>query len=175
MAYLENSSGSTLSSAQAVSASAASTNIFDVTGVGSGVAPVMIGNTGLATNLGTDLGIGQGVAHPGVYFVVTTAGTGAGTVTFAVQAAADNGSYNPGTYYTLTASQAFVGTALTLGLNFYLPLPSIPSNFVGLPRFYQAYYTVASSAAVTVSAYFLMNPPSVKSVTDSVKNFVVTA
>ncbi len=172
MAYLENSSGATLSSAQAITTSTVSTNIFDVTGAGSGNAPVMIGNQGLATNLGTDLGVGQGVAHPGVLFTVTTAGTGAGTISFGIEAAPDNGSYSPGTYTVLTTSQAFVGTALTLGLYFYLPLPPIPSNYTGLPRFYQAVYTVASSATVSVTAEFLMNPPDARSVTDSVKNFI---
>lgn len=172
MAYLEQSSGCTLSSAQAITTSAASTNIFDVTGVGSGVAPVMLGNLGLATNLGTDFGVGQNIAHPGVLFTVTTAGTGAGTIDFEIQAAPDNGSYSPGTYVALSRSDAYVGTALTLGFYLYLPLPPIPSNYTGLPRFYRAFYTVASSATVSVTANFLMNPPDAKSVTDSVKNFV---
>lgn len=172
MAYTEISSGAQLSTAQAITTSVASTNVFDVTGVGAGNAPVMLGNQGLTTNLGTDLGLGQTVAHPGVLFTVTTAGTGAGTIDFEIQAAPDNGSYSPGTYTVLTRSQAFVGTALTSGLTVYLPLPPIPSNYAGLPRFYQAFYTVASTATVSVTAEFLMNPPAVKSVTDSVKNFV---
>jgi hypothetical protein len=171
MAYLEQSSGCILSSAQAITTSAASTNIFDVTGFGSGVAPVMLGNQGLATNLGTDLGIGQNVAHPGVLFTVTTAGTGTGTIDFEIQAAPDNGSYSPGTYVALTRSAPVVGTSLTSGFTVYLPLPPIPSNFSGLPRFYQGYYTVSGTATVSVTAEFLMNPPSIKSVTDSVKNF----
>ena len=171
MAYVENSSGATLSNAQAISSSTVSTNIFDVTGAGSTNAPTMIGNTGLATNLGADLGVGQGVASPGVWFVVTTAGTGSGTISFGIEAAPDNGSYSPGTYTVLTTSQAFVGTALTLGLNFWLPLPPVPSNYSGLPRFYSAVYTVASTAGVSISAYFMMNPPDAHSVNTSVKNF----
>lgn len=171
MAYLENSSGSQLSTAQAITTSAASTNVFDVTGAGAGNAPTMIGNAGLSTNLGTDLGQGQNVAHPGVLFTVTTLGTGAGTVAFGIEAAPDNGSFSPGTYTRLTTSGLNVGTTLTVGLQIYLPLPPVPSNYTGLPRFYRGFYDVASTATVSVTSEFLMNPPSLKSVTDSVKNF----
>jgi hypothetical protein len=171
MAYLELSSGANLSTAQAITTSAASTNVFDVTGAGSGNAPTMIGNSGLATNLGTDLGVGQNVGHPGVLFTVTTAGTGTGTVAYGIEAAPDNGSYSPGTYTRLTTSAAAVGTTLTLGATVYLPLPPIPSTFTGLPRFYRAYYDQTGNGAVSVTANLLMNNPSVKSVTDSVKNF----
>lgn len=165
MAYIENSSGCTLSSSQAISSSSvASTNIFDVTGAGSGNTPVMTGAQGLSTNLGTDFGIGQGNAQPGVWFVVNTTGTGAGTMTASIEAAPDNGSGSPGSYTILTTSQAFVGTAMVKGLNFWLPLPPVPSNYSGLPRFYEAYYTCASTVTVTISAYFMMNPPNVKSV-----------
>lgn len=171
MAYLENSSGAILSAAQAITTSVASTSIFDVTGAGSGNLPVMVGAGGLNTAIGTDLGTGQGVAHPGVLFTVTVAGTGAGTISFAIEAAPDNGSGSPGTYTILTQSQAFVGTALVLGLQFWLPIPPVPSNYSGLPRFYEAFYTVASTAGVTVDADLMMNPPSVKSVTQFGSNF----
>ena len=134
-------------------------------------APNMIGNAGLATNLGTDLGNGQNMAHPGVLFVVTTAGTGTGTVAFGIEAAPDNGSYSPGTYTRLTTSAGAVGTTLVLGAVIYLPLPPIPSIFTGLPRFYRGYYDQTGNGAVSVTAAFLMNPPNVKSVLDSVKNF----
>lgn len=171
MAYIEGQLGGILSAAQAITTSAASTNILDVTGAGSGNAPNMIGNAGLATNLGTDLGQGQTVAHPGVLFTVTTAGTGTGTVAFGIEAAPDNGSYSPGTYTRLTTSALAVGTTLVLGAQIYLPLPPIPSIFTGLPRFYRAYYDQAGNGAVSVNADFMMNPPSLKSVLDSVKNF----
>ena len=171
MAYIEAQLGGILSAAQAITTSAASTNILDVTGAGSGNAPNMLGNSGLATNLGTDLGNGQNTAHPGVLFIVTTLGTGAGTVAFGIEAAPDNGSYSPGTYTRLTTSALNVGTTLTVGTQIYLPLPPIPSLFTGLPRFYRAYYDVSGSATVSVNADFMMNPPSLKSVLDSVKNF----
>jgi hypothetical protein len=172
LAYLENSSGATLSSAQSISSSSvASTNIFDVTGAGSGNLPVMIGAGGLNTAIGTDFGVGQSNAQPGVWFVVTTTGTGAGTISCSIEAAPDNGSGSPGSYTILSTSQAFVGTALVAGLNFWLPLPPVPSNYAGLPRFYEAYYTCASTVTASISAYFMMNPPDVKSVTSFGKNF----
>ena len=171
MAYIEGTLGGILSAAQAITASAASTNILDVTGAGSGNAPNMIGNAGLATNLGTDLGNGQTVARPGVLFIVTTAGTGTGTVAFGIEAAPDNGSYSPGTYTRLTTSAAAVGTTLVLGAQIWLPLPPIPSIFTGLPRFYRGYYDQTGNGAVSVNADFMMNPPNLKSVLDSVKNF----
>lgn len=171
MAYIEGQLGGILSNAQAITTSAASTNILDVTGAGSGNTPNMIGNAGLATNLGADLGAGQNPAHPGVLFTVTTLGTGAGTVAFGIEAAPDNGSFSPGTYTRLTTSALNVGTTLTVGTYLYLPLPPIPTLFTGLPRFYRGFYDVAGSATVSVTATFLINPPSVKSVLDSVKNF----
>ena len=164
MAYTEASSGATLSNAQALTTSTVSTNVFDVTGAGSGTAPTMTGAQGLNTALGSDMGVGQSNAQPGVWFVVTTAGTGSGTWSFGIEAAPDNGSYSPGTYTVLTTSQAFVGTALTKGLNFWLPIPPVPSNYSGLPRFYQGVYTLASTAAVSIDAFLMMNPPDVKSV-----------
>jgi hypothetical protein len=172
MAYIEGQTGGILSNAQALSASGASTNIFDVTGAGSGNPPNMIGNAGLATNLGTDLGIGQNQAHPGVLFTVTTAGTGTGTFAFGIEAAPDNGSYAPGTYTRLITSGAKAGLAtLTVGYSLYLPLPPIPPEFAGLPRFYRAYYDLTNAATVSVTATLLMNNQNVKSVLDSVKNF----
>lgn len=171
MAYLEAQTGGILSAAQSITTSAASTNILDVTGAGSGNAPNMIGNAGLATNLGTDLGVGQNGARPGVLFTVTTAGAGTGTVAFGIDAAPDAGNYTPGTYTRLTTSAAAVGTTLTLGAQVWLPLPPVPSIFTGLPRFYRAYYDQSGNGAVSVNADFMMNPPSLKSVLNSVKNF----
>ena len=171
MAYLEATLGGILSAAQAITTSAASTNILDVTGAGSGNAPNMIGNAGLATNLGTDLGNGQTGTHPGVLFTVTTAGTGTGTIACGIEAAPDAGNYTPGTYTRLTTSAAAVGTTLVAGAQIWLPLPPVPSIFTGLPRFYRGYYDQTGNGAVSVNADFMMNPPSLKSVLDSVKNF----
>lgn len=177
MAYVEAGSGAIFSAAQAITTTAASTNVFDVTGAGVGNAPTMIGpiNAGvLGTNtaLGADIGVGQSNAQPGVFFTVTTAGTGTGTITCEIQAAPDNGSYNPGTYTTLSASQGFVGTALTLGLNFWLPVPPVPSNYgIPVPRFYRIEYVQTGNGAASFDADLLMNPPDVFSVFAYGKNF----
>ena len=88
MAYLEGAvvgtSNTALSVAQAISGTnttVKSTNVFDVAGYGVGTTPNMVGPVsgnvgslvlGGATALGTDFGTGQGVAHPGVLFTVTT-------------------------------------------------------------------------------------------------------
>ena len=166
MAYTEYQSGLTLSNAQAITTSVDSTNIYDVTGAGAGNTPVMTGAQGLSNALGSDIGVGQSNAQPGVWFVVTTAGTGGAgnTLSCAIQAAPDSGTYTEGTYTVLSASQAFVGTALTKGTNFWLPVPPVPSNYSGLPRFYKVRYTTVSSMTVSMSAYLMMNPPNVKSV-----------
>lgn len=183
MAYQEAGSGAILSAAQAISlstANVASTNVFDCTGAGVGNAPTMIGpiNAGvLGTNtaLGTDLGVGQSNFQPGVFFTVTTAGTGSGTIACAIQVAPDNGSYNPGTYTTLSQSQAFVGTAMVAGnnaLNFWLPLPPVPSNYgIPTPRFLRVLYIGVGVAAVSMDADFMTNPPDVQSVLQYGKNF----
>lgn len=173
MAYIDTNAGANLSTAQAITTSAASTNVFDVTGAGAGNAPNIIGAGGLDTVVGADLGDGQGVAHPGVLFTVTTAGTGTGTVAFGIEAAPDNGSYSPGTYTRLTTSAAAVGTTLVAGAQIYLPLPPVPSIYSGRPRFYRAYYDQTGNGAVSVTASLLMNPPDVKSVKLYGKNFSV--
>lgn len=163
MAYYD--SATFLSTAQAITTTADST-IYDTTGAGSGNAPTMIGAQGLNTALGFDIGAGDGIAVPEALWTVTTAGTGAGTVTFSVSAAPDNGSYSPGTYQVLASTQAFVGTSLKLGQTIKLPIPPFPqTNSTGatiVPRFYKFTYTVASSATVSVSGGILLNAPDLR-------------
>ena len=189
MAYTENQTGGTLSSAQSITGTnttVKSTNVFDVTGAGVGNAPSMISgllpsatagvqNFGTNTTLGTDLGIGQGVAHPGVLFTVTTTGTGSGTISFGIEAAPDSGSYTEGTYTVLATSGGAVGTTLTAGTQIYMPLPPVPSNYGQSPRFYAGLYTITGTAAVSVTANFLMNPPDASSLFGTVKNFALKA
>lgn len=148
-----------LSAAQAVTTTAASTTIYDVAGVGSGTAPAMVWGT--STSFGADIGTGDGVASPVAYFSIGVNGTGAGTISFAVQAAPDNGSNAPGTYVDLVISKAWTGTDLDVGNVIVLPIPPFAqvAPSMGLPRFYRFYYTVAGSATVTVTAGILLNPP----------------
>jgi hypothetical protein len=160
MAYVETTSGAQFSVAQAVTTTVNATNIFDVTGAGSGNAPAMIGPNGVNTALGFDIGGGSdGMATPDVLIEVTTAGTGTGTVTFTLAAAPDNGSYSPGTYTTVYTSAAFVGSTLTKGLMFKFQVPSLPPTIKTLPRFYQLTYTVTGTFSASFTSELLLNAP----------------
>jgi hypothetical protein len=166
MAYVETSSGAQFSAAQAISATANATNLFDVTGAGTGNAPAMTGTAGLNTNMFVDIGAGDGEAVPQVVITnaLTTAGTGTGTITFSLQSAPDNGSYSPGTYTTIFTSPAFVGTAITAPFQYIFNVPQTPPG-IALPRFYRLAYTVSGTAAATFNANLLLNAPTVRDVT----------
>lgn len=176
MAYLESTSGANLSSAQAVTGTAASTNVFDVTGAGAGNAPAMIGSGGLNTALGYDVGAGTGVETPIVLVTITAVTTVTGTLTIALQAAPDNGSYSPDTYATLSSTAAFTGaTQLFAGAQIIIPIPPVPpgsfSTAVKLPRFYRLNYTVGSSISVVVSASILLDEPTIQQVKQYGSNY----
>lgn len=147
-----------LSSAQAITTSAASSNLYDVTGAGSGTAPSMTFGNG---DNGFDIAGGSGSTRPTAYWTVTTNGTGTGTIAFAVQAAPDNGSNAPGTYTTLAQTEAYVGTTLDVGDVIELPIP--PYNKIkagmGVPRFYRFYYTQTGDGAVSVTGFIGVNFP----------------
>jgi len=194
MAYLEGqvvgTSNTALSVAQAITGTnttVKSTNVFDAAGAGVGTTPSMVGPVtgnvgslvlGGATALGTDFGTGQGVAHPGVLFTVTTTGTGSGTIAFGVEAAPDFGNGTEGTYTLLSQTGGFVGTTLIAGTSpfqYFLPLSEVPPTFSGRPRFYAALYTITGTAAVSISASLVMNPPSVVELGRYGKNFIVAA
>lgn len=156
-----------LSNAQSITTTAASTTVYDVTGAGVGNAPNQVfgqTSTGAASAAGLDIGTGDGMETLHAFFLITTTGTGAGTVTFQVQAAPPSGN-NAGTYVTLAASQAFTGTTLVAGDVIDLPIPPYASAAdqigpgMGLPRFYRLNYVVASSATVSVTGYIGVNPP----------------
>lgn len=161
-----------LSSAQAITTTAASTVIYDVTGAGSGNAPSMTFGNG---DIGFDIagGVNSSV-RPALNILVTVNGTGAGTITFELQAAPDNGSNAPGTYKTLSASAAVVGTDLDAGDAYVLPIP--PYNAIksamGVPRFYRVTYTVSGSATATVTAYIGVGVPTGYEITQYGNNFV---
>lgn len=150
-----------LSSAQAITTTAASTLIYDITGAGSGNAPAL--SWGTSATFGADIGSGDGEARPVGYFTVPTAFTagGAATLVVSIQAAADNGSNAPGTYHTLTETEAIPVASLVAGYNFSLPIPAIKSGDA-LPRFYRFNYTVATGpmTAGAITADILLNPPS---------------
>lgn len=167
MAFMDNtlSFSSNWSTAQTVTATAASTNVVDLTGAGSGNAPAMInGFPATNTSIGYDIGAGDGEAIPYLYISVPTAGTGAGTVTIALQVAADNGSYSPGTWETLWTSTAIVGTSLVAGSIILVPVPPLPypadyETNENMPRFLRLNYTVASTFSAGFLAGLMLNPP----------------
>lgn len=159
-----NSSWSTPSAA--ITATVDGTTIIDITGAGSGNAPAMInGFPSANTAIGEDYGAGDGIAIPHALVIVNTTGTGAGTVTITVSAAPDNGSYSPGTYYTLASSAAYVGTDLVAGTVIDIPLPPLPEGLgtaKALPRFYKITYTVAATVgAVKFISGLALNPTNV--------------
>jgi hypothetical protein len=161
MAYTETTSGATFSTNQTVTLTAASTNVFDVTGAGVGNAPAMIGAGGTATAMGVDIGAGDGMAVPEVLVQFTTNGTGTGTITVNLQSAPDNGSYSPGTYTTIYTSEPFVGTSVKAGQLLKFNVPPNPPGITAPPRFYRLDYIggTANSVTLTVNAALLLNAP----------------
>lgn len=163
----------TIGTVQTVTATAASQAIIDVTGAGSGNAPQIInGFPATNTAIGEDYGAGDGVAIPHVVVSVPVTGTGSGTVTVALQAAPDNGSYSPGTYYTLATSDAYVGTALTAGTVIDIPVPPIV-NSDALPRFYRLNYTVSGTISVGLNSFMVLNPVQLYTFGKYANNYIV--
>lgn len=159
MAYQDAGQGTggyAFSNAQAITATAASTTAYDVTGAGAGNIPSMIGANGISTALGFDIGAGEGAAVPYVNINLGTCTTVTGTLTFAIQVAADSGTGTAGSYVTIYSGPALTGTAqLYKGAQFTLPVPPLPDGLLGsgkLPRFYQVLYTVGSSISLIASA-----------------------
>lgn len=150
-----------LSSAQAITSTAVSTNIYDVTGAGSGNAPALIWGT--STVFGADIGVGDGVAVPYLYMSIPTTFTTSSSATLQVQvqAAIDNGSNSPGSYTTIVETDAFAVTPLVAGKVLLLPIPPITLG-ESLPRFYRINYVVGTGTftAGAVTSVILLNPPS---------------
>lgn len=140
---------------QAITATAASTNTIDLTGVGSGNAPNL--SFGNASTFGEDLGIGDGEAIPKVYVAITTAFATLTSLNIAFQGAPDSGSNTPGTWTTYGETGAIPVASLTL--NGVIRLFWDPVQIAAaLPRFIRLYYTVAGSNATAgaLSAYILI-------------------
>jgi len=169
-----------LSTAQAITTTAASAAIYDVTGAGSGVAPNMVGGITSSGNalIGFDIGAGDGMAIPEVYVDVSTAFvTGdSATLTIAVQAAPDNGSNAPGTYVTLASSAVLTAAQLTASASFTIPVPPVPKTIFGeaMPRFYRVYYTVGTGtfSAGAVNSNIVLNPSSATKIQNYPSNFI---
>jgi hypothetical protein len=148
----------TFSTAQALTVTAASTSIYDVTGAGAGNAPAMIGGRGVNTAIGFDVGLGEG-EQPWVYINIGVTGTSSNTISFALQSAPDNGSYSAGTYTTIFQSNAFVATTLTAGMTIAFPVPPLPPTLTQTPRFYRLDYICSAALTLTVSAGMTIGVP----------------
>lgn len=153
--YIDNNC--VLSSAQAITSTAASTNVYDITGQGVGV--VVHPNPGATGTVGEDIGIGDGVSPPQIVAIVGTAFTASGAATLQVQveAAVDDGTGNPGTWQILEQTDTYAKTLLTAGQK--IVRYTIPHRYPGAlpPRFYRLNYVVATGpmTAGTVSAYIV--------------------
>jgi len=169
-----------LSTAQAITVTAASTAIYDVTGAGSGNAPNMIGGITSSGNalIGFDIGAGDGMAIPEVYVDVSTAfvSGGGATLQIQLQAAPDNGSNAPGSYVTIYESALLTAAQLTAAANVQFQVPPVPSTIFGeaMPRFYRLNYVVATStfSAGAVNANIVLNPSNATKIQNYPSNFI---
>jgi hypothetical protein len=176
MAFFDNTLVfSSLTAGQQVTATANST-VIDLTGAGSGNAPSMInGFPASNTAIGFDIGAGDGEAIPYLYLSVKAKGTNSGSLTIALQAAPDNGSYSPGTYTQLWISPSITANNLVVGDSLLVPVPPTLFNFPSeaLPRFYRVVYTVTGTVDLTFVAGLILNPPSTLLLGQYNNNFVV--
>lgn len=150
-----------LSSAQALtSTTTTSTNIYDVTGAGSGVAPAM--TFGNAAKAQFDIGNGDGMAIPYLMMVVNTAAVSGGGATLCVEIqGATDVSNSPSAYTTIVRTKDFTVAELAAGATLLIPIPKVTIG-EALPRFYRITYTIATStfSALAVTSVILLNPPS---------------
>lgn len=164
MAFSDNAL--TFSNAQAVTSTAASTTVYDITGAGSGTVPALVWGT--TTAIGADMGAGDN-NRPNILFTspVAFVSGGGATMQIQIQAAPDagDGTGNAGTYYTLWQSTALsvAQLATIVTTPFSVPLPPIDAAYPAglLPRFYRINYVVATStfSAGKITAQLLLNPP----------------
>jgi hypothetical protein len=140
---------SILSSSQAITVTAPSTGVYDVAGLGVGVAVNnRVGVSG--TVFGSDLGGGGPLASApqlGVWVGTTFTAGGSATLQVQLQAAIDNGSGSPGTWDTIVESDT-IAVALLVSGTPGRPLVSytVPTRYQGqgFPRFYRINYAVAT-------------------------------
>ena len=167
-----------LASAQAITSTAAGTATFDVTGLGAGT--VYNGVTGGLSSdlLGFDIGAGDGIAIPVLYWNVGTAFVSAGgaTLQIGIQAAPDNGSGSAGNYQIITETAPMSAATLVANANGQFQIPPVGANWVGeaMPRFYQVEFTVATStfSAGTMSANIVLNPQTAQKIQKYPSNYV---
>lgn len=136
-----------LSSAQAITVTAPSTNVIDA------------GATKSAS-IGRDIGNGEPLY---LEVSVATTMTGAGTMTIALQDSADNSSFAD-----VLALPAIAVASLTAGKTYYLPLPA------GMRRYIRANYTITSGPFTggTLNAQIVDGMNFIRSMPDSLAKVV---
>lgn len=175
MAFVDNALQ--LSTAQAITATAGSTLVYDVTGAGVGNVPNMIfgvNGAGVSQTAGFDIGTGDGI-RPVAMFTVnqTFTAAGAATLTIQVEAAPDNGSGAEGAYTVIQQTGPLALANLAVGAD---PLvivldPLLPGEV--LPRFYKFNYVVATGpfTAGKLTANILLDAPSIARAASYAANF----
>lgn len=141
------------SSAQSLitNSTTASTNVIDLTGIGSGSAPNL--NFGNATTFGADMGIGDGEAIPKVYVTLGTTflTASSATLNIAVQGAPDNGSNVAGSWTTMSETGALAASVLLIGRQITLYLDTLALG-QALPRFLRLSYQLPAATSFTAGS-----------------------
>lgn len=143
------------SNAQALTVTAASTSLVDLTGAGSGNAPAI--SFGTASVFGADMGIGDGMAVPKIFAAIGTTFVGGTSLNLQCQFAVDNGSNAPGTWQTYAETGVILTASLKAGVvigTFDLPRGVGDITVYPLPRFIRLNYVIVGtfSAGTVTSA-----------------------
>ncbi len=168
-----------LSAAQAITATAVSAAVYDVTGAGVGNVPKMIFGVdanGVQQTAGFDIGTGAGMNRPVAMFTIDQTFTAAGAATLVIQieAAPDNGSGSEGAYTVIQQTGPLALAQLVAGqeplvVEFDALLPGEV-----LPRFYKFNYVVATGPFIAgeLTANILLDAPSIARAKGYPGNFV---
>jgi len=152
--------GSPLSLVAAAGVNIPSLNIIDLSGAGFGVTPPSIWGTTNSFGQADAMGVGE---RPELAIAIGTALTTANSATLnaALQAAADNGSNQPGTWQTIGESGAQT-VANLIANTVFCRLPWLPPFPAGLrPRFLRLLFQVPSATnftAGTISSALVVPP-----------------
>ncbi len=134
------------STAQAITATAASAGVIDLAGLGSG--NTMTNIFGNAAVFGMDIGVGDVMGHPKLEVAINTTFLTLTSLNIQFQGAPDNGSGSPGTYVTYAESGVILAATLVAGaVVFKIDVPEVQPETGPLPRFLRLNYVVAGSNA----------------------------